>query len=144
MTVQRFGSLPTDAIIPTAADISWSDFTPVFTGFSVDPTGVFRFCAFGDTVIIVVTMSTPGTSDSTIFEMTMPIASVAPGDTFGLISSYTDNGQVGNPPGMLILPAASAVLELFTNSNQANWKAMNSKSAHFTFLYERAFASPTF
>ncbi len=144
MTTQRFGSIPTGTVLITADDISWQDFVPVFTGFSVDPVGEFRFCAFGQTVIVIVTMTPAGTSNATNFTMTLPFASNRSENTFGLSMFFVDGPGGPKGPGMLLLQSGSDVLELFTGPNSESWVASGNKRAQFTFFYERDFTSPTF
>ena len=144
MTIQRFGSLPTETILPTADGIAWQAFIPVFTGFSVDPGGEFRFCAFGDTVVVIVTMSTVGTSNAADFTMTLPFDSNRVENTFGLSMSFVDAGDAAGP-GMLRLSPGSNILELYNDASTTNdWTTSGAKAAQFTFIYERDFTEPTY
>ena len=145
MTVQTFGSIPTETVLPTLDDAGFQDWTPTFTGFSVDPLGQFRYVTIGEVVIVIITMTTAGTSNATFFTMTMPFANAFPGEVRGSIPNFLDSSSTGGS-GMCVLPQSSDVLELYTGPSTAtdDWGNTGDKRARFTFIYERVFASPSY
>jgi hypothetical protein len=55
----------------------WQSWSPTFTGFSSNPTGVYRWVQIGKTVTLSVVQLTNGTSNSTAFTMSLPVQAAA-------------------------------------------------------------------
>ncbi len=138
MPDKTLGSILSDSFLDEVMRIGdWADWTPVYTGFSVDPTNVTaRFITVRETAIVRVHMGMEGVSDSSLFTMTLPVTSDSSGDMYGTLSSYIDKGVEETIPGLVICRGSSNIAELYTSSKQANWKAFGGKSANFMFIVE--------
>lgn len=111
---------------------SWIPWTPVFTGFSADPTNVdARYFRMGNKIETRISM-TGGTSNATTFTMTMPFASLGAYHKALLLfnggSAVLGNGR---------LAAGSNVLTMFTAGSTA-FTASGIKAVNWSDLtYEK-------
>jgi hypothetical protein len=122
--------------VPKHANGIWSEWTPVFTGFSVDPTiNVARFTQIGNLVTARINMGN-GTSDATTFTVTLPVAAHASGIQNFSVDQVTDDGTVRSTPGFLKTRVGSTIADVFLSSSSGAWVASGSKKAQFTITYE--------
>jgi len=106
------------------------NWAPVFTGFSVNPTGTHRFIIAANVCFIVV-IETAGTSNSTTFEFTLPITPV--------YNSYIpvrlmDNDTIGVDPGLAILSNDGKV-KIYKLLNGNTTTASGTKYVQFCGFY---------
>jgi hypothetical protein len=111
------------------------NYTPTFTGFSVNPAvgdGSSRFAVNGMTCVWEHHWSTSGTSNATTFTMTAPIA----------LATYVEaqcriinNGAAVAAPGIVQL-SSSTVVGLFRDGTGAAWTNANAKNAFFCLVYQ--------
>jgi hypothetical protein len=110
----------------------WFSWTPVFTGFSVDPpANVWRFRISGSVCFVKGGTGTGGTSNATTFTMTIPVIGIN-GASFAPCR-VMDNGTYLVAPGMVTF---SAVATLYTNMLNGAWTATGGKVAWFNTFYE--------
>ena len=114
---------------------AWSAWAPTYIGFSADPTGyVARYAQFGKIVVVAYTLGSAGTSNTTSFSMTLPVAAKSTVQSGGL-SPYDNTAFV--QPGCFQTTAASTTLVLQkTCGTNASWTGSGAKDASFMFVYE--------
>lgn len=130
------GSVDTSKLKADAGGFGvWSAWTPTFTGFSADPTGyVARYAQFGKIVVVAYTLASAGTSNTTSFSLTLPVAAKSTVQSGGL-SPYDNTAYA--QPGCFQTTAASTTLVLQkTCGTNASWTGSGAKDAAFTFVYE--------
>lgn len=121
---------------------SWSTWTPTFTGFSSDPTGVVaRYKKEGTTVTCSVFMSaSSGTSNANGFTVSAPFtARTVAGHTWGNASfnAYNNSIAQSNASGVQIASGGTAFV-LTLSASTTSWINSGGKSACFTITYEAA------
>lgn len=115
---------------------AWKTWTPTFTGFSTDPTiNAARYTQVGKLVSVAVNCNN-GTSNSTGYTMTLPVAAAGSAKQFGLAAVVTDNGVAQTSPGLLRTNINSTTLDVFQDMANGGWTASGSKKVQFTFTYE--------
>jgi hypothetical protein len=118
------------AAIETQLLQGWTSWTPVFTGFSVDPTGVAcTYTIIGRTLFFNVNVGVAGTSNDTVYTITLPVNAGA--TAWGLIPMVTDNSAAAGP-GRWLATSGSNVLALYPGVTVANWTASGTKRAIFS------------
>jgi hypothetical protein len=130
----RFSHAANPAGYPT-----WFNSTPVFTGFSADPTNIVnRFSVSGNTVMWSHRELTDGTSNATGFTISAPITAVTITNmVWNAPTTVVDNGSVVTAAGYASLASAGTAANVykdwgFTAFTNANGK----RAAGFTILYE--------
>lgn len=117
----------------------WFNFSPSLTGFSVAPSSVTaRFHLIGRICTIRLRTNT-GTSNSTGFGMTAPVAAAAEGTGAVQIGAAlgTDNGaNPTNPAAVRIVEGSTTVVFAKSFATSGNdWTASGNKAIDFTFSY---------
>lgn len=113
------------------------NWTPTFTGFSANPSGVHRFALVGRECRIYVRHSTLGTSNTTAFTMTLPItAATITNHAWTGSGQGVDNGGILVNSALISFVSASTVMNLYTNHAAAAWTAALTKGANFQMSYE--------
>jgi hypothetical protein len=113
--------------------------TPVYTGFSVDPVQECTYTVIGRVCWLTVGLwSVAGTSNATGFTITAPFtapfaAAVAPITYFPV--RFMDNGVTSPTPGMARIASGSNVISLFTNWAGAAWTNANTKVGSFGMYF---------
>lgn len=105
------------------------NWTPSFTGFSGNPTGVYRYFLSGNVVTIICDQSADGTSNANSFWMTLPVPM---DDAFteqrGLVTATRDNTALNTVPGMwLIAGTAPATMQIHRDQVQTAWTTSGGK-----------------
>lgn len=113
----------------------WQDWTPVFTGFSVDPPGSGRYSLVGKICHVYWTPSAAGTSNATTFTMTLPFA--AANTVSQIEGQIVENGGTIQQ-GRVSTAANSNILTVGSTVAGAAWTASGGKSARICFSYEIA------
>lgn len=107
------------------------NFSPVYTGFSADPSGgACKFSVVGGLCTFVHTRAA-GTSNATGFTITMPIQSSM--QTIGL-AQVRNNGALVSTPGALEAET-SGTMDVFLNTSGGNFTNANGKNASFSITY---------
>lgn len=108
--------------------LSWS---PVYTGFSVNPTWVHNYQITWNQAYLFCRENVNGTSNATWFTKTIPIAcrDLTVNSAYSLVTLITDNGADSATPWYLTLPTASPwnVINCFTTIAGGTWTAANGK-----------------
>lgn len=110
---------------------SWIPWTPTFTGFSADPSGVnAEYFRVGNKVDIRISMSA-GTSNATTYTFTLPFNS-AIGQQF--ISPVMNNGTFA--AGRITMAASSNILTLFATAAGGAFTASGNKASPLNLTYK--------
>lgn len=110
----------------------WFNHTPTFTGFSADPSGgTYQFCIIGRLVYFNVYQPSNGTSNSTVFTISLPVAGT--GGACDSTGQIVDAGSTQATPGVWTLNGS--ILTLYKNHTAAVWTNTGGKRAQFTMCY---------
>lgn len=118
----------------------WFNWTPVWTGFSADPTGITaRFCLVGRTCHFMVDCDASGTSNATSLVFTGPLTAVslANAPDWGGICRYAlDNG--GGLPGACRWYIREGTDDIYCYTDMANgvWTSSGNKRVCLSGFYE--------
>jgi len=118
------------------AGLAW---TPTFTGFSADPSGVHRYTKVGKFVTLYIRHNTSGTSNATTFTITLPVTAATITNMLWTDTGLLMDNNVGVLGSGLILSAGTTmaffttalVAGAFTNSG-------NKRCSAFQITYEVA------
>lgn len=117
----------------------WFDHTPVYTGFSVDPSTPCRYRIIGNELRLVHGAGT-GTSNDTIFEISLPVAAATiAGMSWGAVpSSVVDNGAALAAAATAAILSGGTTLILSPNITGVTtaWTNANAKGARVDIAYE--------
>lgn len=112
---------------------TWS---PAFTGFSSDPSGITaRYNTYDNLCWVHFFPATPGTSNGTGFTITLPFAAANTAIQYWPIM-VINNGAI--QLGRLATAANSNIATLSSAIAGTGWTASGNKSAFFTLVYEIA------
>jgi len=116
----------------------WKDWTPVFTGFSVNPVVTAAKHIIIGKMVTVRLQTGNGTSNAGTFTVTLPVAAASTGKQFIAIPQVTDNGAFKTTPGLLRTNVNSITADVYINSDQGatSWAALGGKKANFVATYE--------
>lgn len=119
------GSIPSSKL-----NIPWQTWTPTFTGFSTPPAGgTYEYCKVGNMCFIKWDMPNAGTSNSTAFTMTLPVAYTGTKpqtQLTGLV--YNNDAYVFTAPGSCVInPGTPTILNLYRDFGGSLWTASNGK-----------------
>ena len=115
------------------------NWTPVFTGFSVDPTGIYRFSLDGSLCRLIIRMTANGTSDTTGFTMTGPCVAKNIGNYLqeALAAGCVDNSVALTTGVNQIYAGPNTNVLIFQKSHSpTGWTATGGKRASTIFSYE--------
>jgi len=108
----------------------WFNWTPTFTGFSTNPTGVHRFSVIGDQCTVIIRHVGIGTSNATGFTVLAPIpCATVTNLTISTGVLATDNNATLTSPSMIVISSAgtSFVMEKSWGSGAASWTNTSGK-----------------
>lgn len=117
----------------------WFNYTPVFTGFSVDPTNIVsRFKIQGRTCTVLHREVTAGTSNSSSFFVTAPVeaATITNAVWGGAMFGADDNGIAFTTATKVIINSGASYFILYSNMASLGWNTANGKRANFMISYE--------
>jgi hypothetical protein len=103
----------------------WFNWNPVFTGFSINPVGIHRFCIDGRKAMINV-YQTSGSSNGTLFVISLPVpiqGAVAETTSARIINA----GSIVSTPGLAVLSGSNLNIYIDNAGN-----AFSSSWAKFT------------
>ena len=106
------------------------NWVPTLTGFSVNPSGVYRFSMSGKKVNGYVTQNADGTSNAITFSISLPFTIAIGGQPVGSIR-FWDGGAPSATLG--ICEVTTTVFNLYTSGAGAGWSTTGYKAAHFNF-----------
>lgn len=109
----------------------WFNWSPSFTGFSVNPAGTHNFSVSGRTVTVNI-YETSGTSNATTLTISLPIA---PADNQWIVIIPYDNGALQSNPGLLVLAAGNATANAYKTLLVGAWTNIGSKYIYGSFSY---------
>lgn len=115
----------------------WFNYTPTFTGFSVDPTSVFsQYRVDMNTAYVVHRENAAGTSNSTDFHVSLPVTAVSIGGAYwgSPCWSAADNGSPIETALVYIAGGGSNIL-LAKSVTSANWTNSGQKRADWEIFY---------
>lgn len=111
----------------------WFNYTPTFTGFSVNPgITLARFATVGLVCYMDLNFSF-GTSNATTFLISLPItadSTTGSGVNAGFVAPV-DNGVALTTPGVSIIAPSSTTIDLRTSLAAAGWTASGNKGVNF-------------
>lgn len=117
----------------------WISWTPTLTGFSADPVnGVYYYTKQGRTVHCMVRQPNQGTSNSTSFTISAPVAARTITNAVwwsGACTCTNNSGDVTQATNASIASGASVFVVGIIGSS---WTASNGKRANFNITYEAA------
>lgn len=108
--------------------------TPVFTGFSADPTVTEAIYTKIGNIVTASLKLTSGTSNATSFTLTLPFNGSNQIQVFTVAA--TNNGAALTTPARLDIAAASNIATLYTNMAAAAWTAAKGKGVNFVITYQ--------
>lgn len=116
---------------------SWVTYTPVWTGFSADPTvAAAEYFRVGKLCTIRITTSATGTSNATTTTVTAPFIAATTNLQYGFIPVIANNSISLTAPGLVqTRQTSSNVLDLFITQASGAWTSANGKRVSFTFTY---------
>lgn len=104
---------------------TWQDWTITWTGFSSNPSGVTsRYSLNGKICSIWIAVSSAGTSNTTAFTITLPVAASSSGVQQMLVR-VADNGTFA--VGRLSTRAGSNIADVYPSVSGTTWTASGSK-----------------
>jgi len=115
------------------------NWTPVHTGFSVDPTIVARWKVSGSSIMISYSATGSGTSNATTYTITLPVTpvSLAGAVNWMLPIQCVDNGAlITTQWGKLRIRDNVATADLYTTPGTGGWTNSGGKYAEFVAWYE--------
>jgi hypothetical protein len=117
--------------------IAW---TPVFTGFSADPLGVYRYILVGKLCIAMVRIYSLGTSNADTFALTAPFKALTLSSMqWGCLCwrAY-DYGNLLTTPAMALISDGDTSISVYKDLSMSGWTTSGYKGANFTLIYETA------
>lgn len=120
--------------------MTYTDYTPVFSGFSTDPTVVARYSLQGQFCHVVFSVTANGTSNETpvdSFRITLP-KWVHPTQTIEHEAVMVmDNNGYKTASGLIVCFAGTNVAQIFVNTGLITaWTASGSKKFNGNFKYQ--------
>lgn len=113
----------------------YGSWTPVFTGFSVNPGSVVaKYVRIEQLCICFVQMGT-GTSNSALFKLTLPFYAQSLGYTWRALTINVDNGAGVIYPGIASIAAGASLIEITKTLTVPEFAPSGAKSAQFNITY---------
>ena len=115
----------------------WKTYTPASqTGWTALPGGTYRYALFGNTVFLVISM-TSGTSNGTNAVISLPYQ--ASGQTFTGSNGYViDNGTGLTVASRWVIAANSLSIDFYKDMAVGAWTASGTKRIYCVAIYERS------
>lgn len=115
----------------------WFSWTPVWSGFSVNPTTVARFMLEGSKVTVCVRASSTGTSNANTLTLTAPLTSKTIANmAWVVIPISIDNSSASATADFCLITSNSSTIVAYKAGSTAGWTASGGKSVSFTLTYE--------
>jgi hypothetical protein len=119
----------------------WFNYSPTWTGFSLNPSGVVaRFTLHGKTCYVVIRVGAAGVSNTTTMTVTAPIASLTlTNATWFSAGVGIDNSVVQASPSRASILSGTTTINCYkTMESTSTWTNSGSKAINFTLMYEVA------
>lgn len=120
--------------------MAYTAYTPVFSGFSTEPTVTARYKLIGQMCHITFTATVSGTSNDANVDsvrMTLPFTSHPSLTQENTMTRITDNSANNTAPGLIVILQNSNVAQIFYNSGLVTgWTASGGKSFSGNFKYQ--------
>jgi hypothetical protein len=115
----------------------WFNWAPTLTGFSVVPgSSVYQFKINGQQVFFNISQGTDGTSNATMFTISLPVTART-GTSWQGANGYAVNNSVGlTAASKWFIPSGGTAIQLFTNMATGTWTASGGKRALFQGFYQ--------
>lgn len=104
----------------------WQDWTPTLTGWSANPTGVYRYCQVGKMCTLMINQTVSGTSNSTSTNLTIPFTAAASGN-WSAPARILDNGTVQAASGFALIAGSGTVIAFYKTWGAGAWTASGDK-----------------
>lgn len=120
--------------------MAYTSFTPVFSGFSTQPTATGRYKLTNKMCHTIITATVNGTSNEgplTSFRVSLPF--VSNGDTFQTVDCalIVDNGTKQTIGGIILIAPRTNTGQVYLNGTLAStWTASGEKSFSTSFVYQ--------
>lgn len=116
----------------------WFNWLPTITGFSVNPTGIYRWNAQGRMMHLAIRQLSDGTSNSISFTLTAPVTTIFRTNMIWQdLCQVIDNSLLQPTAGFVFISNSSNSLVAKKALNSGNWTASGSKSiAYSSLIYE--------
>lgn len=115
----------------------WFSWTPVWSGFSVNPTTVARFMLEGSKVTVCVRSSSTGTSNANTLTLTAPLTSKTIANmAWVVIPISMDNGVASATADFCLITSNSSTIVAYKAGSTTGWTTSGGKSVSFTLTYE--------
>ena len=123
----------------TAFGGEWSSWTPVFTGYSSNPSGgQYLYKQIGKTVFVNIREPNNGTSNATALTMTLPVAAKSTAYTYQM-ALVINSGTLSSGSIVVDGSASTTILSGYVGATLSNWSGSGSKRiAAVNFVYEAA------
>lgn len=116
----------------------WKAYTPAsYTGWTALPGGTYRYALFGDTVFLVIHM-TSGTSNATTASIALPFTAANISNVGGANSYTIDNGTALTTMSRWVIAANSTTINFYKDAATGVWTASGTKRMNCVAIYERA------
>lgn len=116
---------------------SWITYTPVWGGFSIDPTVSYsKYFRTGKMCTVVITTSANGTSDATTTTVTLPFATSSTSNIVSDIAITVNSGGATTTGGFLVTRAGQSTVDLFSNHAGAAWGATLGKRVSLVLTFQ--------
>lgn len=137
-TIQNSGTASFNWSIPSYDNVvnrpiyrtSWLSWSPTFSGFSANPTGVHLYMIENNTASVLVRHSASGTSNANNFTISLPFtAKTITNMAWGGACGFFDNGAASATPGVLRVLSAATVMEVGKtwDGNFTSWTTSSGK-----------------
>lgn len=119
----------------------WVSYTPTFAGFSINPTGIYRYCVQGKMIFLNIRMISNGTSNSSTFTITLPInssnLSLNTSNYWGAaVWDLVDNSALLLNPARAFISGNSNLITVNKDLMANGFTSSGGKRASFQLFYE--------
>ena len=116
----------------------WKAYTPAsYTGWTALPGGTYRYALFGDTVFLVIHM-TSGTSNADTAKIALPFTAANISNVGGANGYTIDNGTALTTMSRWAIAANSTTINFYKDAALGVWTASGTKRINCVAIYERA------
>ena len=118
---------------------TWINYTPVWTGFSVNPTvnaGDAQYLVRGKMCLVRLRPSAGGTSNATTLTVTLPFVSAVTNNPQIFNGIIQNNGTVSNNPARIEVASNSNIATAYTNNQLGAFTASGTKTVLFQIEYQ--------
>jgi len=115
----------------------YTEYTPTFNGFSVQPQVEARYYSpVSGMVHLWMTTTVHGTSISTSFSFNLPVVASSTISQNCVVASSTNNNNTESLAGRVVITQGSTTATCYINSALGAWTAIRNKSINLNIIYE--------